>query len=735
MKLPTLPQASTEGALKAAIAAFQRGDWPRAQTGCEQILARDPNQYDALTLCGIVASRSGRRQHALELFERAVRTRPGSAAAHNNQGNALRDLKRFNEALECYSNALSVQPGLAEVHNNRGVTLHELGRDAEALESFERALQLRPRYAEASNNRGNVLRRLGRFTEALASFDEALKAEPAYADAHNGRGALLQDLERIAEALACFDRALQLRPAFAEAHNNRGTALRRLERLEESIGCFERALSIDPGYASAHYNLGITLQRMRRFTDAIASYRRALDIDSGLAWLPGTLTAVRAQICDWDDFGARVEELRHGVERDATTVRPFPLLAAIDSPDCHQHAARIWTATSHPERPALGPIARRTRQDRIRVGYFSADFRHHPVAYLIAELFEKHDRDRFEITAFAFGPPSADAMRTRLEAAFDRFIDVRAESDQAVARLSRDLQIDIAVDLMGFTERARTGIFSLRAAPVQVNYLGYPGTMGAPYMDYLIADPTLVPDRLRQHYSESIVYMPHSYQVNDSRRPIARRHISRTELALPEHGFVYCCFNNNYKIVPSVFERWMRILDCVPGSVLWLLEDNGIASRNLRREAQVRGIDPARLVFATRMPLPEHLARHAAADLFLDTLPYNAHTTASDALWAGLPIITQVGESFPARVAASLLRGIGLPELVVENGEDYERLAIELALNPGRLGEIRRKLDANRKDAPLFDSALFTRHIEAAYERMYERWQAGLDPADLHIAA
>jgi predicted O-linked N-acetylglucosamine transferase (SPINDLY family) len=351
----------------------------------------------------------------------------------------------------------------------------------------------------------------------------------------------------------------------------------------------------------------------------------------------------------------------------------------------------------------------------------------------MAELFERHDRAKFEWVAFSFGPDAKDEMRKRVSTAFDRFIDVRNRSDMDIAHLSRSLEIDIAVDLKGFTYDMRVGIFSYRAAPVQVGYLGYPGTMGAAYIDYLIADGTLIPQSSQQHYSEKIAYLPNSYQVNDRKRAIADKAFTRRELGLPDAGFVFCCFNDSYKITPHTFNGWMRILKRVPESVLWLLEGNRAAGDHFRKLAEQSGVSAQRLIFATRLPLAEHLARHRTADLFLDTFPCNAHTTGSDALWAGLPLLTCMGEAFASRVAASLLNAIDLPELITTTQEQYEALAVELATDAERLGQIRRKLQSNRLNAPLFDSELFARHIENAYSQMYERYQADLPPEHIHV--
>ena len=351
----------------------------------------------------------------------------------------------------------------------------------------------------------------------------------------------------------------------------------------------------------------------------------------------------------------------------------------------------------------------------------------------MAGLFELHDKEKFELFAFSFGTDTKDEMKVRVSQAFDQFINVTGLSDLEVAQLSRNLGIDIAIDLKGLTQDTRLGIFSYKAAPIQVSYLGFPGTLGADYIDYLIADKTLIPAECKQHYSERIVYLPNSYQVNDRRRAIAPIQFTKPELGLPEDAFVFCCFNNSFKITPDVFDTWVRVLKAVDASVLWLLQDNPTAAMNLQKEAALRGLNPARLVFAKRMGLPEHLARHKMADLFLDTLPCNAHTTASDALWAGLPVLTCMGESFASRVAGSLLNAIGLPELITQTSEDYEALAIELATKPSKLQSIKAQLAANRLTTPLFDTSLFTQHIEAAYEKMYERYQADFLPEHFEV--
>jgi predicted O-linked N-acetylglucosamine transferase (SPINDLY family) len=477
----------------------------------------------------------------------------------------------------------------------------------------------------------------------------------------------------------------------------------------------------------------MALHQLKRYDEAITHYESALSLKPDINWVLGDLLHAKMQICNWSDFDLYLENISNKVLANKKVTNPFPLLAMMDDPALQKKASEIYIKDKYPFNSVLGPISKHSKKQKIRIGYFSADFRDHPVATLTVELFELHDKDRFENIAFSFGLNDESAMRLRLSRAFNQFIDISNMSDLDIAKLARDLKIDIAVDLGGFTAASRPGIFSFRAAPIQVSYLGYLGTMGAHYIDYIIADQTLIPPQLQKYYSEKIVYLPDSYQVNDRKRTISDKKFTRQELGLPENGFVFCCFNNNYKFTPSTFDSWMRILGAIKGSVLWLFQDNSWVVDNLRNEADKHGVDVKRLVFAERMPLPMHLARHSLADLFLDTFPYNAHTTASDALWAGLPVLTLMGQSFASRVAASLLNAIGLPELVVNTAEEYEALAIDLALNPKKLADAKLKLATNRLTSPLFNTPLFTKNIESAYIQMYEQYKAGLELEHISI--
>jgi protein O-GlcNAc transferase len=443
----------------------------------------------------------------------------------------------------------------------------------------------------------------------------------------------------------------------------------------------------------------------------------------------------KMQICNWEELASDCAHLIESVRNNKENAEPFAFLSIDSTARDQYNYARLWTRKRYPpvDRPSWR--GEHYQHGKLRIGYVSADFRQHPVANHVAGVFAGHDRSQFEVTGISIGPDDGSEIRRRLERSFDSFIDAAALDADALAKRIREQEIDILIDLNGYTQGARTELFARRPAPVQVSYLGYPGTMGADYIDYIIADPTLIPLAAQADYAEKIVYLPHSYMPHDAAsRPISDRSFERAEFGLPEKGLVFCCFNNPYKLNPKLFRSRMKILKAVEGSVLWLSELNAAAVNNLRREAIAAGVDPDRLVFASRLPSSaDHLARHRLADLFLDTLPYNAHSTASDALWAGLPVLTQIGETFAGRVAASLLTAIGLPELIARTQAQFETMAIELATAPAALAAIKDKLAQNRLTKPLFDTQLYTRHIESAYVTMHQHHQAGLPRDHIHV--
>lgn len=757
-----------------ALAHFNRGNLLRelgrpaeAEAGYRQALALQADFAEALGNLGSLLREQGRPAEALACFESLVALRPGVAAGHFNRGNALlalqrpaealdsfrralalapgldeaelgcgqalRMLRRHAEALCCYDRELARTPGHAEALAGRGAALLALGRDAEALDSLQRALHLRPEHADAWCNLGIGLQALHRHDEAMHSFDRALALDPGHAGALNNRGNSLRQWQRLPEALADYEQALARQPELADAWCNRAAVLLELGQTDAALASCQRALDLQPGLAAAWLTRAAALERQGRFDAALAAYRQALALDADTAFAAGQALFAALMVCDWDGLAAAADRLRQRILAGRQAANPFNVLALCDEPAVQRQAAATWVAATCPEQTALPAPAAYPQHPRIRIGYFSGDFHSHPVAVQCARLLEVHDRARFEIVGFGFGGHQ-DAMSARLQAGCDRFVDLRGLSDPAAAQLARELEIDIAVDLNGHTTGSRNGIFALRAAPVQVNFLGYPGTLGAGYMDYLIADAVVVPPGGEHDYHEKVVRLAGSYLPIDDTRPVAASG-GRRDYELPD-GFIFCCFNNSWKLNPPIFDCWLRILTAVADSVLWLSATQPEVAGRLRAAAAQAGVDAGRLIFAERVADPaEHLGRLALADLFLDTLPYNAHATAGDALWAGLPVLTCQGRGFAGRVATSLLHALELPELVTASMPEYQALAIALAQDPQRLAGLRARLAAARRTAPLFDSEGYARRLEAAYRTMQQRALAGLAPAALDMPA
>lgn len=692
-----------------------------------------PNDARLCNELGNRLSLDGAHEDALLAYGRAMELDPNCIDPYFNQSNCFISLARFSEALIVLDELIGFAPDFLLAHYNRGVVLQAVGRFVEAVNSYINVLRLDSGYVSAIFNMGCIQMELGDCLASLGSMDRVVSVVPDLPEAHNMRGVALLRLGAIDDARRSFDRALELRFNYEAALNNRADALVRLGRWAAALNDLNAVLKINPNRVEARYVLGRALLQGKRYDESINQLQWVFDRAPEIPLLLSEIVHAQIASCDWRGLDWNVRKLIDGINCEKIVCDPFAALGFFDEPLIQLNVVKGFF-----EKSFSFPGERREFDGRvnkkIKVGYYSSDFYNHATSFLMAELFERHERCRFEWYAFSMGPKIVDSMRNRLVAGFDYFIDVEGKKDVDIAAASRDLGIDIAVDLKGFTRGNRFGIFIHRCAPIQVSYLGYPGTTGAPYMDYVIADKVVIPPEMQQHFTEKVVYLPNSYQVNDGARKISERVFKKAEVGLPEEGFVFCCFNNNYKILPPVFDIWMRLLKAVPGSVLWLFQDNDSVVGNLRREAESRGVCGDRLVFAPRMPLDEHLARHRLADLFLDTLPVNAHTTASDALWAGLPLLTCAGKSFAARVAASLLHAVGLPELVTETAEDYEALALALARDPQRLQGLRQKLNEQKHTSPLFDAKRFARDIEAAYVEMHERHLKGLPPDVIEVA-
>jgi predicted O-linked N-acetylglucosamine transferase (SPINDLY family) len=755
--------------LQQALTLIHAGQLRKADVLCRQVLAHEGQNFNAHQLLGHIALQSREYAAAVERLSAARSINPSSAAVHSNLAVALLALGRPGEAVQCCEAALRLKPDFPEAHCNLGNALCALGRPVEGLTAYDRALTIAPGFFDAHIGRAKAQLILKRYAEAQSSCDRALKLAPGSADAWCVRGSVLLKDRHPEEALAAFERALVLSPDSAEALNNRGTALRDLRRPSEALESYEQALRLRPRFAEVWCNAanlsmdagkyeqalgrcdralsiqpdsldalnlrGTALRVLKRYEEAAATYEKILAASPLFGQAQSHLLAARANLCDWSQ---RSEQVSHIVERIAqgeNASAPHAFLWTCDSAQAQLRCAAAFTAEQFPEAPPLWQ-GEKYRHERLRVAYLSADFTDHPVAHQIAGVVERHDRRRFETFGISlYNDPAGGAMRSRMQQAFEHFHDVSEAGDREVAGMLREWEIDIAVDLTGHTRGGRLGILAFRPAPLQVNYLGFAGTCGAAYVDYLIGDCVVVPAHQERFFSERIVRMPHSFMPSDDRQSIAREAPRRRDLGLPESGFVFCAFNNAYKLNPALFDLWMGLLKDTPGSVLWLRGGESVRV-NLRREASTRGVEPERLIFAPKIPaMDEHLARYRQADLFLDTLPYGAHATACDALRAGLPVLTCLGNAFAGRVAGSLLTALGLPELVTASPEEYRMRALEYANSPQSLARLRTSLTNRLPGCPAFGTDLYREHLEGAYRLMWERQQRDAAPDSFSVPA
>lgn len=609
----------------------------------------------------------------LSQLQQAIKLNPQDPALHYELGNLYLQSDQTNEAVTCYSAALKLSPNHPQI-----------------------LLQL-----------GNTYSALGLFAEAVSYFQKATRADPTNAAAHFNLGNALRELGKPGQAATSYHVALELAPSDADIHNNLGNVLRELGQLDEAIACYKAALRLNP--ALHHAKVHLVHQKQH--------------------------------ICDWQGLDEDVQEIQKWVlDVPQAQISPYAFLAMPNTTAAEQQkCAQNWLKNRYSKlinnKNIIFTYPNRSKK-KLKIGYLSSDFRLHPLAFLITELIELHDRSQFEIYAYSYAIDDKTPERKRLEKAFDHFIDIRPLSLTAAAQRINADEIDILVDLTGFTQTSRSGIAALRPAPINVNWLGFPGTMGdlngTPLFDYILSDAFITPPQQAAYYSEKLALLPDCYQPNDRKRPIGKTP-SRKDCGLPENAFVFCCFNQTFKILPSMFDIWMRLLKAKSNSVLWLLECNPWAKENLCREARLRDIDASRLIFAPRVSIADHLARHTLSDLFLDTLPYNAHTTCSDALWMGLPVITCMGDSFAGRVAGSLLKAANLPELITYSLEEYELGALQLANNPNELAAIRHKLAQNKEALPLFDTRRFAQHLEQAYQIMRQTHLTGQPPQAIKL--
>lgn len=639
--------------------------------------------------------------------KKSRKSKPAKQSAGNKKRNAPAPSSGSDQQI-----AALLQHAL-DLHRKRDVSA--------AAEIYREILARDPANANALHLLGLTYAQCENHYEAIELYNQAIEIDPGYAGSYNNRGISFNCIGEYERAVDNFRRSLELFPDNPDVYNNLGNALCKMGKREEAIGIYQHAIKINPQYANAYFSLGNNLNKLHRYEEAIESFRRVLSIAPNHLKAYCNLALSLRNIHEWAEYSQFESKILDIARSGPTILKPFNLLMWSDDSELQYQYVHRYARNTFPSSLKRFSHKASTENGRIRIGYISTDFRDHAVSRLTAELFELHDRDRFEVFGFALGAKDSSPMRERLENAFDQFIEMGHLSDERAAELIYEQGIHILVDLNGYTVGARTHILAMRPSPIQVNYIGYIGTMGADFIDYILVDKYCVPESYQPCFTEKLVHLP-CYMVNDRQRVIAEKTPTRSEVGLPENGFVFCCFNNNYKLTPQIFDIWMRCLEKVPDSVIWLIGSNQRAEQNLRNEAKQRGIAPERLVFAQRADYASHLARLRLADLFLDTLPYNAGATASDALWAGLPVMTCQGKSFAGRMCGSLLYAIGLPELVVDSLDSYESLAIELASQPEQLAALRKRLAENRDSTLLFDSGKFCEHLEQQYTVMWQKW-------------
>jgi predicted O-linked N-acetylglucosamine transferase (SPINDLY family) len=748
--------------IRHAVECHTSGDLARARSLYQDILRLDPRNFDALHLLGVLDGQRKDTLSAIDWLRRAIAVSPDNAAAMGNLGAALIDVDRAQEAIEVLDRAVQLAPNDTACLKNRAAALRKLGRLEEAAAAYRRLLVQAPHHPEGQHFLGVCLSDLGRHEEAIGLFRQLISHHPRRADTFNALGRACRSAHRPQEALAAFRSAVALNPEDASALNNMGEVLNFLGDTAAARQACEKALHINPDMPAAHNNLGNCHFRRGDLTAALASYTRALElkegwvealcnramalceakrpgeasrdfdraleIDRGRDFLIGDAWYARQQACDWSGWAGMREEMITRIQDGQKIIPPFPGLM-LGSASTQQAIARTWSqSVTRDVHPRPFGASQTDRSRKIRVAYLSADFRRHAVLLLSAGLFASHDRDRFDLTAIFHSGFAADDMTHAVSASFDRFITTGDQSEEDIVKLVRGLEIDIAIDLMGYTRGCIPRAFKIGLAPVQINFLGFPATMGASSHAYIIADRMVIPRDEARYYDEAVIWMPDTYLPSDNRRGIGQSGMTRAEAGLPPDRFVFCCLNNTYKLTPVMFDLWARILNETPEAVLWLQEPTAEAEANLRREMEIRGVASDRLLFARKVASDIYLERYGLADLFLDTLPHNAHTTASDALWAGLPLLTLTGDSFASRVAASLLQAVGLPELITTSAEAYVAKAVGLARNRPALSQLRARLAANRRTHPLFDTGRYTRNFEKALLTAHERRLRGLAP-------
>ena len=719
--------------LVRAFDLLKKNDFINAKLIYENILSVDKKNFDALFFLAVILINFKNYKKAKDLLEQVVLIKPNFADAYNNIGICLEKLNDLDGAIKNYNLAINNRPNFAEAHNNIGVVFQKLRNFDQAILQYKKAITYKNLYLDAYVNLANLFKETKQFEEAIKNYDLAINLNPKLAEVYNNKGNALKEIRKFEEAIKNYDLAINLNPKLAEVYNNKGNALKEIRKFEEAIKNYDLAINLNPNFAEAYFNTATALQDIKNFEKAVLYFEKALLLDKEIPFCKGYLLHAKMLCCNWSGLNELYKEIYNDVEKNRYSATPFGYQAICDDESNLQKCAQLYSSKRFPEIKNNLFSKKVSKNKKIKIGYLCGEFREQATSILMTEVWEKHNKEDFEIIAFDSGWDDKSLRRNRIINAFDKFIDISKVSDLDAAKIIYKEQIDILINLNGFFGTGRPVVFSYRPAGIQINYLGFPGTIGSKYIDYILCDQTVVPPESKKFYNEKIIYLPDSYQANDTKRNISDKKFLREELSLPKESFVFCCFNNNYKITPNMFDVWARLLKKIDNSVLWLIDGNSEATENLKKEAKIRNIDVCRLIFAKRMKLEDHLARHKNADLFLDTLPYNAHTTASDSLWAGLPVLTCLGKAFPGRVAASLLRSLDLPELITYSENEYISKAEELALNPEKLTLIKNKLDTNKFSQPLFNTELFCRNLESAFKIIFEKYSLGLETEDIRL--
>ena len=674
---------------KEALTLFKKNQFLEAKNLCLEVIKDEPNNFGAFHVIAMIFFKEKNFTESKEYMKKALKIKTDSFELHNFFAFILLNLKKFDLALKSWDEVIKLKPDYPEVYNNKGNILFMQDKFQEALMNYEKSIELKKDFADAFNNRGNALRKLNKKKDSIESYKQAIK----------------------------------LKPNYAQAYKNLGSILKETNDVDNSIKNYEKAIDIDPKYLDALVDLGNIHQDRGQNILALNNFFKVLELKSDFKFLLGFVAHVKLKICQWDGIDNILEDIEKKVIERKNITQPWVFLTYNDSPNLQKITSEIWANKGKKSsKNNSRKFDDKSKNKKIKIGYFSCDFYNHATSLLMINLFELHDRTKFEIIGFNVGSKIEDELYKRVHKAFDQFFNIGDKTDSEIIDFSRLQNIDIAVDLKGYTKNNRFDIFKERCAPIQINYLGYPGTLGSECIDYIIADKILIPKESQKYYSEKIIYLPDSFQVNDSIKKNVSKNFTKEELGLPRDKFIFCSFNATFKILPKTYDVWMNILKKVENSVLWLLVDNDETKKNLILETNKRGVNDERIIFANRMPFEQHILRQKLGNLFIDTFPCTGHTTCSDALRAGLPVLTLQGKSFAGRVSSSLLNALGLKELITKNIGDYENLAIKLASDPNFIGTIKSTLEENLKKKPLFNCEKFTGNIEKAYleiQRLY----------------